>query len=236
MVQKHMELLKEYKFKNFPLYVEMSKGGRPVYYTDEKKLPKKIIKGLGTFYEFKEKAVIRNKKKTTIKIVVDRLTKEPVIKSISKPNVMKIGGQKLHELTLMPYQRSIMIETLKEYFVKSMIEQGIIKELNEKDTIYIHLLFIVDKKHISSTSKQGEDIEDKKVGDLDSLELFYKKTLFDCFQTKLARRGDILPVYNKAGFIERDNAMILNDYRVSYKHQKDRRDLLVRIFKTDRKS
>lgn len=186
-------------FDLYPLEIETSKGRKSVYweYDNSDKLPLKYVKEIGVTYEW-----IDN-------ILYHVETQEPVIKNINvinKPRTKQINGQLLHELKLKDYERSMILKILKNYYFSILKKY---KKIEVETPIMIHLIFHINRKLI---------------GDLDNHELFYKKTLFDCFvDTKIIRSVKNKKVIfekipNKYGFLKDDNVDNITDYKISWKN------------------
>lgn len=228
-----MKLIKEYIFKDYPREVKLTNGQRPKYFLNDKKLPIRIAKKIGTLYDFEYKDFIVKGKKTKKQIIVDMHTRQPLYSNESKiteARTKNIRGQELHSLTLMPAHRSIIIETLKEYFIHNMVNQGIIVE--KINNLYIELEFCTDERYLGTVFTDG--LKDISVGDLDSHELFYKKSLFDCIQFEQKRKDQLGMIPNPCGFIPYDNVRYLNDYRIIFTNTRDTKNIKFRIYDKSR--
>lgn len=224
-----MKLIKQYEFKDYPMEVQISLTRRGKYYFNDEKLPKKYIKYIGNTLDLEYKILTINKTKVRKEILVDMFTREPIYKNERYRHTgrsIAIRGQALHELTLLPHHRSIIVEHLKNYFISNMIKQGVVLEkINE---LYLELIFNTDIRYLSA--KWNLDLPDESVGDLDNHELFYKKVLFDCIQKKVYRKEDAAIINNPIGIIPCDNARYLNDYRVIYNHTENEKNLIFNIY------
>lgn len=224
-----MKLVKEYIFKDYPMSVNLTNGQRPKYYYNDKRLPLRIAKKINNEYDFEYKVFTKDKKKVRKEIVVDMVTRQPLYankESIDKPRTKNIRGQELHSLTLLPQYRSIIIETLKEYFIHNMIQQGVIAE--KINSLYIELEFCTDERYLGTHFI--DNLQDINLGDLDNHELFYKKALFDCLQYEQRRKDQDGMIQNMCGFIPYDNVRYLNDYRIIFTNTRDTKNLKFRIY------
>lgn len=216
-----MKLLHTFNFVDYPEEIELTKTRRAKYYYEvDEDIPKKYIKDLGVFYDFDIVKEANNES-----VLVNLKTGIPILRNahlVNKPRTMKIAGQLLHELRLKDYERSKIISCLKTYYV-SVMSKNKLQPIDKK--LFIHLIFRVDRS---------------KIEDLDNYELFYKKSLFDCFPTsRLVRKKDkktkritFDKIPNPVGFIPDDNVDYISDYRITYKdkHPKVDRVLIAKIY------
>jgi hypothetical protein len=221
-----MKLLHTFNFIDYPEEIELTKTRKAKYYyeTDED-IPQKYIKNIGVFYDFD---ILKQAKDESV--LVDIKTGIPILRNahlVNKPRTMKIAGQLLHELRLKDYQRSKILTVLKSYFISTIAKNPVKIDIDNKP-IFIELIFRVDRS---------------KLEDLDNYELFYKKTLFDCFvKTRTIRKKDkktkkivFESIPNQYGFLTDDNVDIIKGYTVKYKskHPKVDRVLIVKIYEDD---
>lgn len=232
-----MKLIKEYIFEDYPMTVNLSQSQRARYYYNDKKIPYRLVNKLNLDYDWELKVFTQQGKKVKKEILVDMVTRKPILKNektVNTPKTKRIRGQELHDLTLLPGHRSLIVDTLKTYFVNNMVEQGVVQEVIQK--LYLELEFTTDERYVASSFT--DNLQDANIGDLDNHELFYKKTLFDCLQHQQMRKSDIQGkpemVINPCGFIPYDNVRYLNDYRVIFINTPNTRTLKFRIYdKTD---
>lgn len=227
-----MDLIKKYIFESYPLEVILSnKIKAKPYDMDKDKIPKHIVNNIGIMYDVATIHSVVAGKKIPKQIVVNIMTGEMIPRNakVGMKRTHKISGQQLHELTLPPYIRSKIVETLKEYFVTNMINQGKV-ECSNLNNLYIELLFETDEGYLSTYGKPTENyIEDESLGDLDNHELFYKKVLFDCLQSNLYRKFTT-ESDNPIGFLPYDNVRYINDWRIIYKNKKNCNNLTMSIY------
>jgi hypothetical protein len=220
-----MKLLHTFNFVDYPEEIELTKTRKAKYYfeTDED-IPKKYINDLGVFYDFDIVKAANNES-----VLVNMKTGIPILRNahlVNKPRTMKIAGQLLHELRLKDYQRSKILTVLKSYFISTIAKNPV--KINIDKPIFIELIFRVERSRLE---------------DLDNYELFYKKTLFDCFvKTRTVRKKDrktkkivFESVPNQYGFLTDDNVDFIKGYNVRYrtKHPKVDRVLIVKLFEDD---
>lgn len=228
-----MKLIKTYKFENYPIEIVTSNKIRvKPYVIGVDKIPSKILDNIGIYYEIGEKQSTENGKKVTKQVIINIVTGEIIPKntrSVGKERKHKISGQQLHELTLPPYMRSVIVETLKKYFLKIIKKQGVINYSN-LNNLYFELVFNTDEGYLSTYNSVTENvIEDANLGDLDNHELFYKKVLFDCLQKDLYRKNTNQTI-NTLGFLPIDNVRYINHYTIQFIHTKNSRNLTLNIY------
>lgn len=191
-----------YEFQNYPLEVVLNEKRRKVYFKEVDKLPK--IYEDQSQYIWKER---KSGKRVEINLY-DRLNKEFVVKNaktVDKPKTLSINGQRLHDLTMLPAHRAKIITVIKNYFITSMVkqmkEQGIKREylqaLHKERACPIGVVMVFRNSDIT---------------DLDNHELFYKKSLLDCFQNYILTSEAKLD--NPAGFMPNDNVDNIGRYAV----------------------
>jgi hypothetical protein len=193
-----------YEFPNYPLEIVLSEKRRKSYFKEEDKLPK--------VYQDQSQYIWKERKsgKKTETVLYDRLNKEFVVKNsktVDTPRTLAINGQRLHDLTLLPAHRHKIITLLKNYFITLMVKQN---KANSVTRQYLQAL------HKSRVTPIGIVLEffNSDVYDLDNHELFYKKTLFDCFQNYITTSEEKLD--NPAGFIPDDNVKNINRFLVHH--------------------
>jgi len=228
-----MKILKTYKFENYPIEIITSNKIRvKPYIMGEGRIPSKILDNIGIYYDIEEKEFTVSGKKVKKDVIVNITSGEIIPKNsrtVGKERKYKISGQQLHELTLAPYMRSVIIETLKKYFLKNIKQQGVV-ECTNLDNLYFELIFNTDEGYLSTYNSVTDNIiEDINLGDLDNHELFYKKVLFDCLQKNLYRKNTNETI-NTLGFLPDDNVRYINHYTIQFIHSKNKRDLTLNIY------
>lgn len=157
-----MKIIKCFKINNYPYNVVVSNKVRPIYYKETDKIPiyiqHRIIKGLYSW-----------KKKGSQRLLYDNLSNKFLIKneeSANKPKLKKINGQQLHTLQLKDYERSNIINTIKDYVIPILQKQSKGEQV---------LYYPISIQFVYITPR---DILD----DLDNHKLFYEKVILDCLQ------------------------------------------------------
>lgn len=177
-----MKKIGEIIFADLPTEVQISASVRPKYIKEGDPIPKKYN---NLYHEFIDGYLCELQNNTRIVKNADKA---------GKPNIVKIGGDKLHELvyTDSPSARTRIIkakELLNKYFTDNM--------KTVKITIYpvhIELKFYISEKNPL---------------DRDNLALMYEKSFFDSIQTEIFE-GRGKKKINPVGFMPNDDIEHIN--------------------------
>lgn len=197
-------LLIKMRFLNYPTHIVTSNSVRAKYYylKDKHKLPNKYASGLGLLYDWADGKLFNLK---TGEFVITNPTKA------GKPNLKKINGQAIYNLTLRDYEKKKISDTLKHFYNKNLRKHiDKLKRIfeNQHEKIHIHITYFTRRNELE---------------DLDNHSLLYQKILFDAMQkTRIITDGrKKIKVANEFGFLENDNVDIIESFSIRYKKLKD---------------
>jgi hypothetical protein len=217
-----MKLLKSYVFNRYPLYVYYDSSVSK-YIIKGEKIAKAIYDKIGIDYVWSLYCFNIKEEDTYIEILVDKKNNKPIthIRGTTKTGRRsKISGQKLHEMNISAYERSLIMHQLKEYFLYNMKKQGTLF-FDETAKYFFDICFVLDRKYISSGVEYG---------DLDNHELFYKKALFDCLASTIYNKQQKKFIVNEVGFLPNDSIIYINDYRIRYLHSSGANSIILNIY------
>jgi hypothetical protein len=177
--EEHLKFIAEVSIPNYPREIMTAKARRPTYYKKGTKLSKTIESKIGIEYEWRDALVTVKGKPTLIQQLFDIDKNEKVIKnskSAGKPRMLRINGQKLHMLTLQPYERSKILHKLKGIFAAAVSNLPSIKDkpliiMGELRDTYYDMLNLDLAGNIRKNASTDWDVDNRL--------LFYNKTFLD---------------------------------------------------------
>ena len=198
----------KYVFANYPIEIVLSEKRRKTYYSKTDNIPKRLQNDR---YVFKVKTTSKGKPELLYDII-DRVFVIKNANSADKPRTYRINGQKLHDLSILPAWRSMILSLLKNYFISVMVKQNKALNITRQQLQELHAA----RTRPLTVGFTFYNVDDSQ--DLDNHSLFYQKTFLDCLSNTIIKKkeGETVYIDNPAGFMDSDNIYNINGFSIQF--------------------
>jgi len=178
------KLIAEVEIRDYPRRILKSKKRNPKYFKRTDSMPKNKLSKIGIDYEWQPFVRTVKGKPQKVDYLVEIDSQKRVIKNTltaGTPSYLIINGQRLHQLTLADYDRSTIINKLKQVMCMAVANL---------EPITVKPLIIEGELHDNYYDEYSINAD----WDMDNRELFYNKTFQDVLtgcKSKNARTGKI---------------------------------------------